>query len=100
MMILNLDSEYIYKTNRIPINIKNFKVPMGKIHVIQERCKECGYCWTYCPKEVLEKSEAVNKNGYHPPRVKKGKENSCVACGMCEAICPDFAIFVEEVKNE
>ncbi|MEM4256156.1 MAG: 4Fe-4S binding protein [Thermoplasmata archaeon] len=100
MIALDLNSEIIYKTNRIPNNLKKFKNPKGKIHIIKERCKECGYCWTYCPKEVLEKSDYVNKNGYHPPKIKSGKEDSCVACGMCESICPDFAIFVEEIKNE
>jgi 2-oxoglutarate ferredoxin oxidoreductase subunit delta len=100
MINLDFESEKVYNTERAPINIHTFKVPLGKVHIIKERCKECGYCWTYCPKEVLEKSDYVNKNGYHPPRIKKGKESACVACGMCEAICPDFAIFVEEIKNE
>ncbi|MCI4434735.1 MAG: 4Fe-4S binding protein [Thermoplasmata archaeon] len=100
MINLDFESEKVYNTGRAPINIHAFKVPLGKVHIIKERCKECGYCWTYCPKEVLEKSDYVNKNGYHPPRIKKGKESACVACGMCEAICPDFAIFVEEIKNE
>ena len=100
MITIDFDSEKIYKTGRTPINLQNFRKPLGRVHIIAERCKECGYCWTYCPREVLEKSDYVNKNGYHPPRVKKGRENDCVACGMCEAICPDFAIFVEEIKNE
>lgn len=81
---------------RKPVNLLKFPLPKGKVHVNNERCKECGYCWTYCPKDVLEKSEAINANGYHPTRVKEGKEDSCVACRMCESVCPDFAIFIEE----
>lgn len=82
---------------REPVNANKYKLPKGRVHIIADRCKECGYCWSYCPNEVLEKSSVFNKNGYHPPQVKKGKEDSCVDCGMCESICPDFAIFVEEV---
>lgn len=83
---------------RVPVNLVNFQIPSGTVHIIEERCKECGYCWTYCPKDVLEKAENVNVNGYHPTRVKDDMEHECVACGMCESICPEFAIFVEEVK--
>jgi len=99
--MINLErySEKIYITPREPVNKDAFKIPRGRVHIIKERCKECGYCWTFCPKEVLEKSDYVNKNGYHPPKIREGKEDACVACGMCEAICPDFAIFVEEVKE-
>lgn len=82
---------------RTPVNLLKFRIPRGNIHIIEERCKECGYCWNYCPKDILEKSDLINANGYHPTRIKDGKESSCVACGMCESICPDFAIYVEEV---
>ena len=82
---------------RVPVNISKFTAPRGSVHVIEERCKECGYCWTYCPKDVLEKSDSMNSNGYHPTQVKDGKEDSCVACRMCESVCPDFAIFIEEM---
>jgi NAD-dependent dihydropyrimidine dehydrogenase PreA subunit len=30
--------------------------------------------------------------------VKAGKEDSCVGCGMCTDVCPEFAIFTVEVK--
>lgn len=83
---------------RVPVNLSKFFIPRGTVHIIKERCKECGYCWNYCPKDVLEKSGDINANGYHPAHVKNGKEDSCVACKMCESVCPDFAIFVEEVK--
>lgn len=84
---------------RVPVNFDRYPVPRGTVHIIEERCKECSYCWTYCPKEVLEKAENMNASGYHPTKVKEGKEDSCVACGMCESVCPEFAIFVEEVQK-
>lgn len=82
---------------RVPVNLSKFHTPKGTVKIISERCKECGYCWTYCPKDVLEKSDFLNANGYHPAHVREGMEDSCVACRMCESVCPDFAIFIEEV---
>jgi len=84
---------------RAPINIQAYKVPRGQIYVIPTRCKECLYCIEFCPNDVLESSEDINAKGYHYPRVKPGREDKCVACSMCEWICPDFAIFVREVKE-
>ena len=37
---------------------------MAKIIVIAERCKSCGYCVKFCPKEVLAIGSAVNSKGY------------------------------------
>jgi NAD-dependent dihydropyrimidine dehydrogenase PreA subunit len=73
---------------------------MGRVFIIPERCKQCTYCWEYCPEDVLEISEALNRQGYHYPQVKRGKESACVNCGMCEWVCPDFAIYTVEVRRE
>jgi len=83
---------------RIPINSAKFQKPLGRVYIIPDRCKECNYCWTFCPNEVLELSDEMNANGYRHPRVKQGKENDCVNCGMCTWVCPEFAIFTAEVK--
>jgi 2-oxoglutarate ferredoxin oxidoreductase subunit delta len=64
----------------------------GEIHIIPDRCKGCGFCIEFCPRDVLEFSEEINVKGYHPPTVKN--EASCVDCTLCTLICPDFAIFV------
>ncbi len=69
----------------------------GKIHIEKDRCKGCAFCVEYCPKDVLELSEEFNVKGYHPPFVKD--EDACVYCQLCEAICPEFAIFVT-IKEE
>ncbi|MEM2104208.1 MAG: 4Fe-4S dicluster domain-containing protein [Candidatus Bathyarchaeia archaeon] len=66
----------------------------AEIHIIKDQCKGCGFCIHYCPKKVLEKSNEINARGVHPPKV--GKEGECIICGLCMALCPDFAIFVEE----
>jgi predicted transcriptional regulator/ferredoxin len=84
------------KITRSPLNLEETKKPKGRIYVIPERCKECEYCWEYCPEEVLEISDEINSKGYHYPVIKEGKEEACVHCGMCTEICPDFAIYTEE----
>jgi NAD-dependent dihydropyrimidine dehydrogenase PreA subunit len=77
-------------------------VPKGRrrgiVYIIPNRCKECMYCIEFCPQSVLEKSENINYKGFHYPRVKPGKEDSCTACKICELLCPDFAIFIKEVE--
>jgi len=85
---------------REPINKSSFPKPTGQVFIIPERCKECTYCWEYCPEEVLEISQALNSHGYHHPQVKAGKESACVNCGMCEWICPEFAIYTVEVRRD
>ena len=51
-------------------------------------------CVRYCPCDVLEMSEEINAKGYHPPRAKN--PDQCVACRLCELLCPEFCIYVVE----
>jgi 2-oxoglutarate ferredoxin oxidoreductase subunit delta len=67
------------------------KTPSGEIHIIEDRCKGCGFCVTYCPVNVLELLDRFNERGYHPPYVKNPE--ACINCGLCEMICPEFAIW-------
>jgi len=76
---------------RQPLDFDKVKIPHGTVHIIEERCKGCGFCVEYCPKGVLVLSARFNKKGYHPPEALK--EGECVNCNLCEMICPDFAIF-------
>jgi len=66
-------------------------IPLGKVHIVRDRCKGCGYCVKYCPREVLEISDELNGKGYYFPQVKD--EDACLNCGLCEIICPEFAIW-------
>jgi len=75
------------------------EVPTGRVYILPERCKECGFCWTFCPKEVLEQSEETNFKGYHYPKVKEDKLGECIDCKTCMLICPEFAIFTEEADQ-
>jgi 2-oxoglutarate ferredoxin oxidoreductase subunit delta len=76
----------------------DLKEKKGEIHIIKDRCKGCGFCVEYCPKDVLEMSEEFNIKGYHPPRIKN--EEECLYCQLCETICPEFSIFVTQKKEE
>jgi 2-oxoglutarate ferredoxin oxidoreductase subunit delta len=76
---------------RTPLDLDEVKVPRGEVRIIAERCKGCGFCVEYCPKDVLALSEGFNEKGYHPPKVVR--EGECVNCNLCEMICPDFAIY-------
>jgi 2-oxoglutarate ferredoxin oxidoreductase subunit delta len=85
---------------REPLDLKDIRVPHGEIHVLVERCKGCGWCVEFCPRDVLEASDDINSKGYHPPRVIEGLAKACVSCGLCELLCPEFAIYVEQTEGE
>lgn len=61
-----------------------------KVLVIKGWCKRCGNCISFCPKKALSKDE----QGF--PAVDNSK---CVSCGICEMLCPDFAIVVCDLKG-
>ncbi len=84
---------------RVPIDAAQYSVPRGRVRIVQERCKECTYCWEFCPNDVLEMSDERNRKGYHYPRISAGKEDDCVDCRMCDWICPEYAIFTEELDS-
>ena len=83
---------------RTPLDVDKLKLPQGELHIIKDRCKGCGFCVEYCPRDVLELSAEFNVKGYHPPIVVQGER--CVNCGLCEMICPEFAIFSLEKNAE
>ena len=61
-----------------------------KIVVVKERCKRCGYCIKFCPKNVLELGTEVNSKGYE--YVQPVRMEDCVGCCICGKMCPDGAI--------
>ena len=83
---------------RVPLDSKEILVSRGIVVILEERCKGCGFCIAYCPRNVLELSPGYNVKGYHPPLVKK--PDDCVNCHYCETICPDFAIYSLEIPPE
>jgi 2-oxoglutarate ferredoxin oxidoreductase subunit delta len=70
----------------------------GKVFILPERCKGCGYCVEFCPTHVLALAESFNKKGYHPPEVVDA--DACTGCDLCGMYCPDFAIFGVKLKKK
>ena len=80
---------------RTPLDAGDVEVIRGKVNIIDDRCKGCGYCIEYCPQKVLEFSPDYNSKGYHPPVVMS---EECLNCHYCELLCPEFAIFTVEIN--
>lgn len=83
---------------RVPFDKDEIEVAKGTVYILEERCKGCGYCIEYCPKQILEFSSKFNKKGYHPPDIIS--TDNCVNCHYCEIICPEFAIFSYETLRQ
>ncbi len=56
---------------------------------INERCKKCGICVAFCPRQVFEQVPGK------VPQVVRPED--CTNCKQCELRCPDYAI---EVRSE
>ena len=68
------------------------------IHIIENRCKGCLICVECCQTDVFRISEDVNEHGYVFPVVDMPER--CIACGLCEMFCPDFALWIEQKPVE
>ena len=79
---------------RQPLDKDRILITRGIVHIIDDRCKGCGFCIEFCPQGVLELSSRTNAKGYHPPQVTS--DVNCVNCGLCALLCPDFAIYIED----
>ncbi len=76
-----------------PANPRGKKKKM-RPDVIEARCKGCGFCIQFCPRDVLAFSDQFNAKGYYIP--VKALPEACNGCAMCELVCPDFAIYLVE----
>ena len=85
---------------RQPMDMPLAHVPQGEVHVIVERCKECGYCIEYCPEKVLVYTRDINSRGYHFPIVAEDKATACVLCKFCDLICPELAIHTSDASDQ
>ena len=73
-------------------------MPRGMIKIDSELCKDCRYCISFCPKQLIESSDRVNQKGYYPASFKesdvKEEERKCTGCSVCAVCCPEMAIEV------
>jgi 2-oxoglutarate ferredoxin oxidoreductase subunit delta len=62
------------------------------IDVFRAWCKGCGICVAFCPSGALAKDETGQ------PFVQDASK--CIRCGWCEMRCPDFAITVQNKRDD
>ncbi len=83
---------------RTPLDAPSVRIPRGQVFILPERCKGCRFCIDFCPRDVLMESTAMNSRGYHFPVVRPGREEACVQCNFCTIVCPEFAIFTQDIS--
>lgn len=67
----------------------------GIVTINEARCKGCGLCVEFCPKNVLALDKSKhNEKGYHP--AQPANAENCIGCAICATMCPDVAITVEK----
>jgi 2-oxoglutarate ferredoxin oxidoreductase subunit delta len=88
-------------STRIPLDrtMEQFAIPRGQVSIIPSRCKGCRFCIEFCPMDVLIESADLNAKGYRYAVVAEGREGDCVHCQFCTLVCPEFAIYTEEVRE-
>ena len=75
-------------------------------------CTGCEYCVKGCPMQInipgafssmnfklIYGNEKAAKGEYHWATLNRGKATDCVACGQCEAACPQHIGIIEELKR-
>jgi 2-oxoglutarate ferredoxin oxidoreductase subunit delta len=72
-----------------------FTMEKGVFHIFPDYCKGCGLCKEKCPNDVLVWSDKLGVSMELPP-IKPKDEDSCIACNICEIVCPDCAILSRE----
>ncbi len=83
---------------RTPLDAAEILPIRGRVSFSETRCKGCSFCVEFCPCDVLVLSDRINLKGYHLPDVVAPE--ACLACRLCERICPEFAVSVEELPPE
>ncbi len=64
----------------------------GHIQIDKSRCKGCGFCIEFCPKDCISLSDELNLKGYYVAAPDGG--DGCNGCGTCALMCPEVAIEV------
>ena len=82
---------------------------MATIIIKKDRCKGCGFCVEFCPKQILQMSDDLNVRGIHYASMKNASGSPlpestihnpqstiprCTGCAICALVCPDVAIEV------
>lgn len=54
-------------------------------------------CVAVCPTKSIQPASRINAKGYMLPM--EGDMERCKGCRLCELMCPDFAIAVEDSEE-
>lgn len=76
----------------------SFDLDKATFNIFPEFCKGCGLCKEKCPNQVIVWSDKLGV--YGTPTVKPKDEDSCIACSICEMVCPDCAISIIKKKKQ
>lgn len=71
---------------------------MIRITVDGERCKGCGLCLEFCPRNNLRLAEGLNARGVHV--AEESGAGTCTGCKLCALMCPDVAITIYQELAE
>ncbi len=71
----------------------------GDVQIDKERCKGCGLCIDFCPRDSISLSEELNLKGYYVAAFSTSSDDGagCNGCGTCALMCPDVAIEVNKL---
>lgn len=97
---INLDDKYYKKSldtyPKIDLSPTVTRSKEKDYYHFPSHCKGCGLCVEKCPVKCLSFSkEKINYFGAPVPQVDISK---CIACKICEDLCPDMAIKVDKKK--
>lgn len=70
----------------------------GMFYLFPALCKGCGLCIEKCPVDTIGWSDYLGV--YGTPAVEPGHGKDCIACGICQTVCPDCAIRIEKIKKD
>jgi 2-oxoglutarate ferredoxin oxidoreductase subunit delta len=84
---------------REPFDVEQKKSVSPKVQINKDRCKGCTYCVEFCPRKALKMSQEISAKGYVLAAVDDPAK--CSSCGLCEIICPEYAIrLIDPPKNQ
>ena len=67
---------------------------MHSFKVNKDKCIKCGLCTKVCMQGVIN----IQKNSY--PEMPENKQEVCIGCQQCFAICPAGAVIIDDVNPE
>ncbi len=76
---------------------KKDKKGIESLEINENLCKGCDICIEFCPTDVFDKSDKLNRRGYYLPVVARVED--CTGCRICDLMCPEMAIVIVEAKK-